>query len=105
MKVCLELIGLSLLYFKGIVLGFLVVVLYYVLCCYINGLGWIWLSMVLGIGGLLLNILINYVLIYGYFGMLKMGGFGCGWVIGLVMWFMFFGMLFWVNKVLIYCVS
>ncbi|MGV8732856.1 proton-coupled multidrug efflux MATE transporter PmpM, partial [Pseudomonas aeruginosa] len=41
----------------------------------------------------------------GHFGMPKMGGPGCGWATGSVMWFMFLGMLFWVNKASIYRAS
>ncbi|HBO3624214.1 TPA: proton-coupled multidrug efflux MATE transporter PmpM [Pseudomonas aeruginosa] len=105
MKVRPELIGPSLLYLKGIALGFPAAALYHVLRCYTNGLGRTRPSMVLGIGGLLLNIPINYALIYGHFGMPKMGGPGCGWATGSVMWFMFLGMLFWVNKASIYRAS
>ncbi len=50
MKVRPELIGPSLLYLKGIALGFPAAALYHVLRCYTNGLGRTRPSMVLGIG-------------------------------------------------------
>lgn len=84
-------------YLRGVACGFPAVALYHVLRCYSDGLGHTRLSMMLGIGGLLLNIPLNYVLIYGKFGLPALGGVGCGWATGIVMWSMLLGMLWWVN--------
>ncbi|MBC9250543.1 MATE family efflux transporter [Pseudomonas alcaligenes] len=84
-------------YLRGIACGFPAVALYHVLRCCSDGLGRTRPSMVLGIGGLLLNIPLNYVLIYGHLGFPAMGGAGCGWASGSVMWCMMLGMLWWVN--------
>ncbi len=87
----------TMIYLRGIACGFPAVALYHVLRCFSDGLGHTRPSMMIGIGGLLLNIPLNYVLIYGHFGMPAMGGAGCGWASGLVMWCMMFGMLRWVS--------
>ncbi|UXY54930.1 MATE family efflux transporter [Pseudomonas tohonis] len=89
-------------YLHGIAFGLPAVALYQVLRCYSDGLGRTRPSMVLGICGLLLNIPLNYVLIYGHLGFPAMGGVGCGWASGTVMWLMFFGMLAWVNIAKVY---
>ncbi|WP_068826883.1 MATE family efflux transporter [Pseudomonas sp. BMS12] len=84
-------------YLRGVACGFPAVALYYVLRCFSDGLGHTRPSMVLSLIGLLLNIPINYVLIYGKLGLPALGGVGCGWATGIVMWCMLLGMLFWVN--------
>ncbi|MGV8546751.1 MATE family efflux transporter, partial [Pseudomonas aeruginosa] len=69
MKVGPDLIWPSLLYLKGVALGFAAAALYHVLGCYTNGLGRTRPSMVLGIGGLRLNSPMNYGRSYGPIGM------------------------------------
>ena len=102
MKVEEALIEPSRFYLRGIACGLPAVALYHVLRCFSDGLGRTRPSMVLGICGLLLNIPLNYVLIYGHLGFPAMGGVGCGWASGTVMWLMFFGMLAWVNIAKVY---
>ncbi|WP_309137373.1 MATE family efflux transporter [Pseudomonas sp. LS44] len=92
-----ELIAPSMGYLYGIAMGFPAVALYHVLRCFSDGLGRTRPSMLLAVGGLLLNIPLNYVLIYGHLGFPALGGVGCGWASGTVMWFMFLGMLAWVR--------
>lgn len=46
----------------------------------------------IGIGGLILNIPLNYILIYGVFGLPKLGGAGCGFATAVVFWFHFIGL-------------
>ena len=97
MGVDAELSGMSMGYLRGIACGFPAVALYHVLRCCSDGIGHTRPSMFIGIGGLLLNIPLNYILIYGHFGFPAMGGVGCGWASGAVMWCMLLGMLWWVN--------
>lgn len=78
MKVDPQLVAPSMGYLQGIAFGFPGVALYYVLRCYSDALGRTRPSMVIGLSGLLLNIPLNYVLIYGHFGMPALGGVGCG---------------------------
>ncbi|VXB96823.1 Multidrug resistance protein PmpM [Pseudomonas sp. 8AS] len=97
MKVDPSLVEPAMGYLRGVACGFPAVALYHVLRCYSDGLGHTRPSMMLGIGGLLLNIPLNYVLIYGKLGLPALGGVGCGWATGIVMWSMLLGMLWWVS--------
>lgn len=98
MQVEPALTDMSMRYLHGIAFGFPAVAVYHVLRCFSDGLGHTRPSMILGIGGLLLNIPLNYVLIYGHLGMPALGGVGCGWASGIVMWAMLFGLLWWVHR-------
>jgi MATE family multidrug resistance protein len=69
-----------------------------VLRCQCEGLAKTKPGMVIGFLGLLANIPINYVFIYGKLGMPAMGGVGCGIATASVYWFMFAAMWFYVNK-------
>ncbi|WP_435609265.1 MATE family efflux transporter [Pseudomonas knackmussii] len=102
MKVEEALIEPSRFYLRGIACGLPAVALYHVLRCFSDGLGRTRPSMVLGLCGLLLNIPVNYVLIYGHLGFPALGGPGCGWATATVMWFMLLGMLCWVNIARVY---
>ncbi|BDH46148.1 multidrug resistance protein MdtK [Salmonella enterica subsp. enterica serovar Choleraesuis] len=55
-------------------------------------------SMVMGFIGLLVNIPVNYVFIYGHLGMPELGGVGCGVATASVYWVMFFCMKSYVNR-------
>lgn len=55
-------------------------------------------AMMLGFLGLMLNIPLNYIFIYGHFGMPALGGVGCGVATASVYWAMFFCMRFWVRR-------
>ncbi|MNO29824.1 Multidrug resistance protein NorM [compost metagenome] len=97
MKVDPQLIEPCMGYLRGIASGLPSVALYHVLRCCSDGLGRTRPSMVLGLCGLMLNIPLNYVFIYGHFGLPAMGGVGCGWATAIVMWVMCLGMAGWVN--------
>lgn len=55
-------------------------------------------SMVIGFLGLLINIPINYIFIYGKFGAPALGGIGCGVATGTVYWIMYLMMHWYVNR-------
>ncbi len=55
-------------------------------------------GMVMGFIGLLVNIPVNYVFIYGHFGMPELGGVGCGVATAAVYWVMFFSMIAFVKR-------
>ncbi|SUW63673.1 Multidrug-efflux transporter [Buttiauxella agrestis] len=55
-------------------------------------------GMVMGFIGLLVNIPVNYIFIYGHFGMPELGGVGCGVATAAVYWVMFFSMISYVKK-------
>ncbi|MDH1262770.1 MATE family efflux transporter [Pseudomonas sp. GD03944] len=98
MKVDPDLIEPTMGYLHGVALGFPCVALFHVLRCYSDGLGLTRPAMVLGLLGLLLNIPLNYVLIYGKLGFPALGSVGCGWATALVMLFMLLGMLWWIRR-------
>ena len=95
MKVDPDLIEPSMGYLHGIASGMPAVGVYCVLRCFSDGLGKTRPSMILGLSALALNIPLNYVFIYGHFGVPAMGGVGCGWATAIVMWFMALGMVVW----------
>ncbi|MDE1166332.1 MAG: MATE family efflux transporter [Pseudomonas sp.] len=97
MKVDPQLIAPCMGYLRGIATGLPSVALYHVLRCTSDGMGRTRPSMVLGLCGLLLNIPLNYVFIYGHFGVPAMGGVGCGWATASVMWMMLLGMAGWIR--------
>ncbi|MFS2223639.1 MATE family efflux transporter [Pantoea sp. B65] len=55
-------------------------------------------GMVLGFIGLLVNIPVNYIFIYGHFAMPALGGIGCGVATASVYWVMFILMKAWINR-------
>lgn len=55
-------------------------------------------GMVIGFIGLLVNIPINYIFIYGHFGMPELGGIGCALATAAVYWAMFFCMLSYIKR-------
>ncbi|UDG81711.1 Multidrug resistance protein MdtK [Candidatus Profftia lariciata] len=55
-------------------------------------------GMVIGFIGLLVNIPINYIFIYGKLGVPALGGIGCGVATGSVYWVMYFIMWWYVRK-------
>ncbi|CAM3264898.1 MATE family efflux transporter [Xenorhabdus nematophila] len=54
-------------------------------------------AMIIGILGLLVNIPVNYIFIYGKFGAPELGGVGCGVATATVYWVMFFLLLAYVK--------
>jgi MATE family multidrug resistance protein len=85
-------------YLRAVACGLPAAALYQVLRCYSDGLGLTRPSMMLGLLGLLINIPVNYIFIYGKLGVPAMGGVGCGWATAIVMWSMLLGMLWWVSR-------
>lgn len=102
MKVSQELIPPTMTYLHGIALGIPAVALYYVLRCFSDGLGQTRPSMLLGLFGLVMNVPLNDLFIYGRLGLPALGGPGCGFATAVSMWLMFLGMLIWVNRAPIY---
>jgi multidrug resistance protein, MATE family len=54
--------------------------------------------MVIAVGGLLFNIAVNSLLLFGLFGFPKMGAIGCAVATGVGMWLMLAAMLFWIRR-------
>lgn len=91
-----ELIDPAMGYLRAVACGFPAVGIFIALRCYSDAIGRTRPSMVIGILGLLINIPVNYVFIYGKLGVPAMGGVGCGWATAIVMVFMLLAMLVWV---------
>lgn len=85
-------------YLKAISWGFPALLFYQLMRSYIEGFGKTKPAMVISIFGLLCNIPLNYLLIYGKFGLPELGGVGCGWATAIVMWIMLFTALAYVLK-------
>ncbi|MCV9877633.1 MATE family efflux transporter [Brenneria izbisi] len=71
---------------------------YQVLRCQCEGLSKTQPGMVIGFIGLLINIPINYIFIYGKFGMPALGGVGCGVASVVVYWIMMLLMMAYIRK-------
>ncbi|ROS64635.1 MATE family efflux transporter [Vibrio crassostreae] len=69
------------------------IALFYTLNGFCEGMNNTKVPMIISVVGLLVNIPVNYVLIYGKFGFPEMGAVGCGWATSLVYWLMS-GMLY-----------
>ncbi len=54
--------------------------------------------MLISLGALALNILMNWLLIYGYWGMPKLGALGCAVATSISMWFMLGAMWCWIRR-------
>jgi MATE family multidrug resistance protein len=54
--------------------------------------------MVIAVLGLLFNVFVNWLLIYGNWGMPKLGGVGCAVATAIGMWLMLGAMLFWIHS-------
>ncbi|WP_067703572.1 MATE family efflux transporter [Erwinia sp. ErVv1] len=55
-------------------------------------------GMIIGFLGLMVNIPVNYIFIYGHFGMPALGGVGCGVATASVYWVMFVVMKLWIHR-------
>ncbi len=53
--------------------------------------------MVIAVLGLLFNIFVNWLLVFGNWGMPKLGGVGCAVATGICLWLMFGAMLVWIR--------
>jgi MATE family multidrug resistance protein len=53
--------------------------------------------MVIAIGGLLFNVIVNWLLVFGNLGMPKLGGLGCAVATGVGMWLMLGAMIWWMR--------
>lgn len=62
---------------------------------YVEGLSLAKPGMLIGFIGLLVNIPLNWIFVYGKFGLPALGGAGCGVATAIVYWLMFFALLFY----------
>ena len=88
MSVTPEVASLGASYLKAIAWGLPAIAVFQVLRCMCERLNHARPILLISLAGLLLNIPLNYVLIYGEFGFPKLGAVGCGYATALSFWFM-----------------
>jgi len=88
MDVSTELAALTVIYLDGISWGMPGMCLFIALRAFSDAIGHTKPMMLISMVGLLCNIPLNYIFIYGKFGLPAMGGAGCGWSTAVIMWLM-----------------
>ncbi|MCA2019026.1 MATE family efflux transporter [Vibrio tritonius] len=83
-------------YLHAIVFAAPAFLLFQALRSYTDGMALTKPAMVIGFIGLLCNIPLNWIFVYGKFGAPALGGIGCGVATAIVYWIMFFMLLFYV---------
>ena len=98
MEVQVELIPITMGYLWGVAAGFPAIAGYQALRGMSDGLSRTKPTMIIGFMGLLLNVPVNYVLVYGKLGFPAMGAPGCGVATAVVMYFMLGCMLVYLKR-------
>ncbi|CAM3675574.1 MATE family efflux transporter [Parendozoicomonas haliclonae] len=88
MDVAPEIVPIASDYLLALAFGVPGIALFYTFNSFCEGMSNTRAPMLIAIAGLLLNIPVNYVLIYGKFGLPALGAVGCGWATSLVFWIM-----------------
>ncbi len=88
---------LSVDYLEAIVWGAPAISAYLALRFTSEGAAWTRPIMYIAVLGLFVNIIGNYVLMYGKFGLPALGAVGCGWASAITMWVMFVSLLFYMK--------
>ncbi len=83
-------------YIHAVIFAVPAFLLFQVLRSFAEGMSLTKPGMVIGFIGLLINIPLNWIFVYGKFGMPALGGVGCGVATMIVYWLMFFMLLFYV---------
>jgi len=88
MDVAPQIAVISAAYLKAIAWGLPAVAIFFLLRNLSEGIGLVRPSMIIGLATIPVNIVGNYIFIYGKFGLPAMGGVGCGWASTISLWFM-----------------
>ncbi len=102
MDVAPEIIPIASGYLYALAFGVPAIALFFTLNSFCEGMANTRIPMVVSIMGLLANIPINYVLIYGKLGFPALGAVGCGWATSIVSWLTALVMLAYLKKHHIY---
>ncbi|MFZ3084595.1 MATE family efflux transporter [Rhodoferax ferrireducens] len=54
--------------------------------------------MVIALGALLLNVVVNWLLVFGKLGLPRLGGLGCAWATLVCVWFNLLALLWWMRR-------
>ena len=88
-----EIISISISYLKAISVGMFFYIMYRLLSSYSEGLTLTIPVFIVVFMGALINIPLDIIFVYGYFGLPEMGGVGCGYATTIVSTLMFVAML------------
>ncbi|MBO6702302.1 MAG: MATE family efflux transporter [Pseudomonadales bacterium] len=91
-------VAISVPYLKWCSLGMPALMCFFCLRFLADGTGWTRPALIIAVSALMLKIPLNYVLIYGKFGLPEMGGVGCGVAQAIIMWFQLFLVLMVVTR-------
>ncbi|MEJ8545190.1 MATE family efflux transporter [Brevibacillus borstelensis] len=86
-------------YLVAISFGIIPLFVYTVLRCYIDALGMTRVTMLITLTSLPINVALNYVLIFGYFGFPRLGGVGAGLASAITYWVIVLICLYVVHRV------
>ncbi len=89
-------------YLQAIAWGLPAIFLYYTLRYVSEGVGWTRPIMYVSFLGLVVNIVGDYVLMYGKFGFPRLGAAGCGWASAITLWTMLLAMFTYVRSSHVY---
>jgi multidrug resistance protein, MATE family len=92
-----EVATLSLRYLQAISWGAPALCALLVLRFFSEGTGYTRPTMYIGVLGILVNIPLNYVLMFGKLGMPAMGAVGCGWATAIVFWLQLLVLVIWIG--------
>jgi len=85
-------------YLKVMLLGAPAFLLYCTLRAFLDGSGYTRPAMITGFIGLFCNIPLNFIFVFGYFGMPALGGIGCAVASAIVLWIMSLLMLYFAYR-------
>jgi MATE family multidrug resistance protein len=94
-----DIVPLAVDYLRAMAFGFPAFAGYQVLRFFNEGFAQTRPGMVFGLGGLGANVICNYVLIFGGFGLPAMGVVGCGYATAMVFWLQFLGLCLYTLRV------
>ncbi|MTI16198.1 MATE family efflux transporter [Rhodobacteraceae bacterium RKSG542] len=88
MEVAPEIVPIASDYMTALAFGVPGIAIFYCLISFCEGMGNTRAPMIVALMGLVANIPLNYILIYGKFGFPQLGAVGCGWATSFVYWLM-----------------
>ena len=93
-----EIVPLTLGYLGAMTWGLPAIFAYLTLRFTSEGIGWTRPIMYMAVIGLVVNVVGNYVLMYGKLGFPALGAVGCGWASAITMWVMLGGMFYYMRR-------
>ena len=85
-------------YLKALSVGMFAITIFTCLRCYSEGMTLTLPIFYISLAGMLINIPLDIIFVYGYFGVPKMGGVGCGYATSIVSVFMTLALIIYIAK-------